>query len=492
MFKKLILFIIFILCLEFVSAEIYINEIMYNPEGNDNNKEYIEIFYDEIINLTNYIIEDKDSQDNLTLLFYYENNYALIVEEEFNYTDINASIYSAGSTIGNNLNNDNDLIILKDRENKILDALSYNSKWGADGNNFSLCKLPDKIGLWQECFSTAGNKNEFEINEDYNNIKINEFLADPEGEDDAAMPGGEWIELYNYGDEDLDLEGLTFYDSKNNSLQITDVNTLDDTIIKSKNYLVVYRNEHGSFSLNNDLDTIKLFDKTNLIDEVSYSHTQESNSWSKVNDIWQLTIPTPGSENMKIEEVWESKLIIEEIYLGNDKQAKFGDNLRVKVRIYKGNSTKNSIDLYAIKDKEISKRTSFNIYKKFTDNELVIPLQIYPNCDGKLNNGTYNLFLEGLDTKDKKDFNIEGIDKSLCKEIKIQINKTVKEKEETKSNKKEENIEVKLNESNINKNSLTGNIIYESSDLKSSKFGIYLFAALLVAIIIGIIKGKEV
>ena len=86
-----------------------ITEINYNPDGEDNNFEYIEI---ALNNLSNYSISDLESSDNLTLINYFDGNYSLIVEEDFNYSGINASIYSAGATIGNNLNNDLDIIFL--------------------------------------------------------------------------------------------------------------------------------------------------------------------------------------------------------------------------------------------------------------------------------------------------------------------------------------------------------------------------------------------
>ena len=154
--RRLFLVLSLLLIIPLVSAEIVINEVMYNPEGNDNNKEFIEIFSNEQINLTDYIIEDSKSSDVLELLNYYNSSYALIVEEDFNYSGINASIYSAGATIGNNLNNDEDIIILRDNNSDILDVLHYYDEWGADGNNKSLCLIKN---IWQECDSTPGLDN---------------------------------------------------------------------------------------------------------------------------------------------------------------------------------------------------------------------------------------------------------------------------------------------------------------------------------------------
>ena len=100
---------------------------MYNPEGSDNNREFIEIYLTEPENIGNYTIEDSStsSPDHLTLLQYQESSFALIVEEDFDYSSINASIYSIGAAIGNGLNNDRDTLYLYDSESKIVNYNSY-------------------------------------------------------------------------------------------------------------------------------------------------------------------------------------------------------------------------------------------------------------------------------------------------------------------------------------------------------------------------------
>ena len=67
-----------------ISNGLIINEIMYNPDGDDNNKEFIEIFSYPAINLSGYIISDGDSNDTL-ISFYFNNNsnYSLIVEDDY-------------------------------------------------------------------------------------------------------------------------------------------------------------------------------------------------------------------------------------------------------------------------------------------------------------------------------------------------------------------------------------------------------------------------
>ena len=135
---------------------ITINEVMYNPEGDDDNKEYVELFLNNFSNLDGYIIQDENSQDELELIQLLNSSYALIVEEYFNYTGINASIYSAGAAIGNNLNNNRDNITIKNSYGTVFDHISYNNLIGADNNGMSLCRLNNS---WYECNPTPGYDN---------------------------------------------------------------------------------------------------------------------------------------------------------------------------------------------------------------------------------------------------------------------------------------------------------------------------------------------
>ncbi|MBT6995395.1 hypothetical protein HN953_02100, partial [Candidatus Woesearchaeota archaeon] len=63
---KILIVILILLIIPQSYAFLEITEIMYNPEGSDNNKEYLEIYTD--LNLENYTIKDLYSQDTLTLI----------------------------------------------------------------------------------------------------------------------------------------------------------------------------------------------------------------------------------------------------------------------------------------------------------------------------------------------------------------------------------------------------------------------------------------
>ncbi len=105
-----------------------INEVFPNPIGSDNNREFVEIYNKMFINLTGFVIGDTDSNDTLEALVWYNSSYAIIVEEGFAIDTIkNASIYSVGATIGNNLGNNEDTVFLFRPEGVLIDSFSYNN-----------------------------------------------------------------------------------------------------------------------------------------------------------------------------------------------------------------------------------------------------------------------------------------------------------------------------------------------------------------------------
>jgi len=120
---------------------IVINEIMYNPEGNDNNAEYVELYFNNIFdttqNMSGWTIADSSSNDTLTIMHYSPSPYALIVEEGFNHSGLNATIYSIGTTIGDNLDNDADELFLYNSNGTLIAYANYTNNY-ANGNSKSL------------------------------------------------------------------------------------------------------------------------------------------------------------------------------------------------------------------------------------------------------------------------------------------------------------------------------------------------------------------
>jgi len=344
---------------------------------------------------------------------------------------------------------------------------------------------------------------------------------------------GEWVEIFNSGDDPVFLEGLTLYDEyDNHKLAITDTNTMGGLSLCAECYKVIYRDGDNDFELSGTTeDKVRLFygnSQGALFDEVDFAGAVEGMSWSKINGEWYKTVPSPGLENVytsgcdweievlphesifnlgqdvgfeiavkrnygeaetlsvvgQIEnifgevvkeyrpwtnesitttrtksytpnlqenvykiifeikgldcqdnnlnnnvdsqlivinpeyKIFNSTLRIVEVYLGNDETAEWGDRIRARVNIYKGDETKQSVQLYVKKGgKQVSQRTRTHAFDKFTNYTLTLPVQLDPNCGGNYPDGVYELVLEGLGKEDEWSFEIEGIDKELCQEV---------------------------------------------------------------------------
>ncbi len=185
--QKVLFFCIILLVLEPVIA-IEINEIMYNPIGSDNNKEFVEIFMDFVINLTDYIISDSNANDTLVLARYNPNSsYALIVEDGYDYSNTMASVYTTGATIGNNLNNNGDEIYLYDNNGYLIDYVLYDNSIAS--NNDKSIEIKDNE-LYESIVEggTPGYVNSIESEEEINN-SIN--ISEKEDEADERSTGEE-------------------------------------------------------------------------------------------------------------------------------------------------------------------------------------------------------------------------------------------------------------------------------------------------------------
>ncbi|KYK33663.1 MAG: hypothetical protein AYK22_06325 [Thermoplasmatales archaeon SG8-52-3] len=143
----LILFL-FIILLVFTSidcsAEILINEVMYNPKTDDNYNEWIELFNPTnlSINVNDWIIEDNSAEDSIygdfengngtTIIP--PNGYAIIADigtriyENFSINPKVISLIVDDLSIGNGLGNSKDKLILKNKSGIIKDAI----EWGYD------------------------------------------------------------------------------------------------------------------------------------------------------------------------------------------------------------------------------------------------------------------------------------------------------------------------------------------------------------------------
>ena len=284
----------FILFSSLVSAQILINEVMYDPgQCPDAQCEWIELYngVDEIIDISQCSLMGKELEGNISANSYkiilrdYE-NFSYYFKEPENYQEITFSLVNSGKEL-----------ILNGSEwcNTSFDYTYLTNDKLANNNNLTLERRSD--GTWGESLTQGGSPGEensiSEISIEFENIFITEFLANPFGEDGADKPNGEWIELYNDGEKTIDLKGLYFTDiKKENELIIAQTKTMGaSTLIHPNNYKVIYKDGDSDFSLNNyDFEELSLYVGDAKIAYTNFAGSTEGMSWSLIDDIWHQTL----------------------------------------------------------------------------------------------------------------------------------------------------------------------------------------------------------
>jgi PKD repeat protein/DNA/RNA endonuclease YhcR with UshA esterase domain len=248
-----------------------------------------------------------------------------------------------------NLNNDGDMVILRDAKSNIIDQLVYGN-WndGLVGDNAPAASDPDSLARVINGGNTFNNAYDFKITTTPTKSGQNIITADPEESEVSAEersaysynskilitevfpnpPGDdshdEFIELYNADKQSINLRGWMLKDEsaknyvlkecKKNTRSLLAVNVLSSTTAMAGNscfldpgqYLVIHRSV-SKIALNNTSDTVKLFqpleDESSL--NIGYSGNKEGWSYSKKsldNSIrsdyfWSETV-TPGKQNI--------------------------------------------------------------------------------------------------------------------------------------------------------------------------------------------------
>ena len=221
------------------------------------------------------------------------------------------------------------------------------------------------------------------------NIIITEFLANPEGSDKE----NEFIEVYNNGDEEVDLGGCVLEDKMGSVKKFV---IIEGIRIDAGKYKVFYSDE-TKITLNNSGDGVILRDsKNNIIDETEISDKaleeqafalDENKNW-----VWTMK-PTPGRGNIiKMEEIINE----EDKVKSNNKQ----DGSTQESGANDANDDEHTGST-ALRDNGANGGNDFDFSDK------IIISEIYPNSEGRDNrNGSYE-WIELYNDSDR-DVNLSG------------------------------------------------------------------------------------
>ncbi|MFZ8806198.1 MAG: lamin tail domain-containing protein [Minisyncoccia bacterium] len=351
-FKKIFFFFFFLSNLVFAS-DLYISEIMYNPEGSDEGREWV-----EVVNLSSVSIKIfggkkgwrfNDGSNHLfeeTEVILNPNEVLIIAQNKQKFLSEYPSFRGKIIEVKNmSLRNEKGIISIFD-ENKNLRAYrEYSNTCGGNGNSYSIIFInnicyensqkggnpgvyPDerKLEIKEKIEEDVKEKNASQNNEekislkslsaeistssllststmseeDFSCLVINEFLPNPDGRDENR----EFIELYNECDKKLNLDGLT--------LKVGRFKLKLSGEIKEKEFKVL-RNSDYRFYIRNSGEEISLLKDKETLYKISYSgKAPEGLSFSRNEEEWFWTLPTPGRENEK-ESYQENNLKVEEL-----------------------------------------------------------------------------------------------------------------------------------------------------------------------------------
>jgi len=124
-------------------------------------------------------------------------------------------------------------------------------------------------------------------------VVINEFLPNPVGSDSA----GEFVELKNTGDEEVDLEGWQIDDEEGGSTPYT----IGEGVVLAAGQIKSFGRTETGIALNNNGDKVRLLDPAGEV-RSSYSYDSATEGWAYARDddgsLVETTTPTPGEENV--------------------------------------------------------------------------------------------------------------------------------------------------------------------------------------------------
>lgn len=292
----------------------------------ENNHDYIKVgklYINEIVASNSYVLMDDDKEFSDYIELYNDYNYDINLER-FYITDRDTDIKKW--TFPNiTINKKSYLIIFASGKDKYENGIVHtNFKLNKDGESISLIdktgniiskvrypKLPSDLsysysnGKYIVTEATPNKENKKEVSsfkkENYK-IIINEYMSHNDGityTEDGIY--SDWIELYNYGDIDVNLKGISLTDNPENLNKYI----FPDVTIKAKDYLVIYLNDeknnsklYANFKLSDEDKKIILSSNDIIIDEVDVIALPKNVSYGRVSDKWYYFYsPTLGSEN---------------------------------------------------------------------------------------------------------------------------------------------------------------------------------------------------
>ncbi|MBI5332280.1 MAG: hypothetical protein HZB65_01790 [Candidatus Aenigmarchaeota archaeon] len=374
--KQIFTALLLIFLLSTSSQAVMISEI--NPRT----PEYIEIYSETPLNLSDWNISDNSSIDTITCYtipnctLITNSSYFIIIGRNTNITDIanvtNNTIeyyYADDSALGNGLNDNGDVIRFFNSTFSF--NVSYNisseQSWSWNGSEY------------KECQRTPG----FANNCTQPSIQQNIILA-PAAEN-TNITLNITIALFNiiaFQESNASLK--LYYNITNSTSTIYQDNaTLNTTNQSAGNWIA---NITGTFQTCGFVESSE--NETNYTD--NYACANLSVFYSALENISSINIT------------------------GFTNSSTWGSIVFVTTDIYRGNTSKYAIYAYVNGTEKVSEETITHLRTMLSNITLKIPIQLKPNCNSGYEIGNYTIIVTGLDTNDTRTIFISGINSAMC------------------------------------------------------------------------------
>jgi len=354
LYRTLLFFVLLLITPTHANGSLVVNEIMYNPEGNDTKREWVELkntgpslitIKDWRINDgTNHQIKNDIHPEYFSIL---PNEHIILASDITTFLNEHPGFEGKVFDTVLNLRNTGNRIVLLDNNKVVVDDITYQPSSGGDGNGKTIERSSDTTALFHESSQTGGtpgrengqtitrateepidttpptnNASLFKINElqdaseerskQYSNsivssttarnaanrdleqtrgIIISEFLPNPSKDKD------EWIELYNTNDASTTLMGWRLKDNSSHEYVFKDLVLAPNTFFTISQY-------DSKIHINNNGDELSLINqKGDLISKIMFQGKAPRNksfARRRENDWAWTTKPTPGETNIII------------------------------------------------------------------------------------------------------------------------------------------------------------------------------------------------
>lgn len=312
-------FITLFLCTKKTEASynhVVISEIYYNATGDDSKEEWIELYNptNNDIDLTEYkILSNNDDEyefeaDTKIL----PGDLLVIAKDKDRFNEI-YGFYPEIFGVKFHLADNGDYLVLKDKDDSVVDAISWGNVNYEDSLHFNCVATGHSIErdissdsnlLIDEVHPNPDKKYEKIIYSD--KIIISEILPQPD-----IGTNNEFVELKNTGDTEIDLTNWIIDDDDGGSSPYI---ITKDIKVGAGEFIIFYHTDTGIF-LNDAGDKIRLVDPTGeLKSMISYEKSYRGQSYANFSGTWRWTeTVTPDSENIFSELVENDENVVKKV-----------------------------------------------------------------------------------------------------------------------------------------------------------------------------------